>query len=90
MLKLLNVTAVLTVGLQQLLFGGDSERAIFGGEHHSQAHIVLLWGRGPTDYGQQSHRVGLRSCAETFHAEPGGVAEAWRRREQALPWKRKR
>lgn len=73
---LLNVTAVLTIGLQQLLLGGDGERAIFSGQHHSQADIVLLRGRGPTDDGQQSHRVGLWSCAEALHAEPGGVAQA--------------
>lgn len=88
--RLLNVTAVLTVGLQQLLLGGDGERAIFGRQHHSQANVVLLWGSGPTDNGQQSHRVGLRSRAEALHAEPGGVAKAWRRREQALPWRWKR
>lgn len=75
---------VLTVCLQQLLLGGDGERAIFSRQNHSQADVVLLWGCGPANDGQQSHRVGLRSWAETLHAEPGGVTQTWWRREQAL------
>lgn len=81
-------TSALTVSLQQLLLGRDGERAVFGRQHHSQADVVLLRGGGPTDDGQQPHGVGLRSSTETLHAEPGGVAQAWRRREQALAWRR--
>lgn len=78
----------LTVGLQQLLLGGDGERAVFGRQHHRQADVVLLGGRGPPHHRQQSHGVRLRSRAEALHAEPGGVAQARRRRKQALPWRR--
>lgn len=87
---LVNVTALLTVGLQQLLLGWDGERAVFGRQHHSQADIVLFWGRGPTDQSQQPHRMSLRSRTEALDAKPGGVAQAWRRRKQAFPCRRKR
>lgn len=85
--KGVDVAAGLTVGLQQLLLGGDGERAVFGRQHHGQTDVVLLGGRGPADHRQQSHRVRLRSSAEALHAEPGGVAQARRRGKQALPWR---
>lgn len=85
----LSLVLPLTVCLQQLLLGGDGERAVFGWQHHSQAHIMLLRGVGPTDDGQQPHRVGLRGCAEPLHAEPSGVTQAWWGRKQALAWVRK-
>lgn len=84
MKRRLNAPLPLTVGLQQLLLGGDGERAVFGRQHHSQAHVVLLRGGGPADDGQQPHRVGLRGYAEPLHTEPSGVAQARRGREQAL------
>lgn len=36
----------LAVALQQLLFGGDDERAVFGREHDGQTDVVLLGRRG--------------------------------------------
>lgn len=81
-------TSALTVCLQQLLLGGDGEWAVFGGENHGQADVVLLWGGGPSDEGQQTHRVGLRGRAESLHAEPGGEAETRGRRKRALTWRR--
>lgn len=85
--RLVNVTTLLTVGLQQLLLSGDGQWAILGWQNHSQANIVLLRGGSSPDDGQQTHRVGVRSRTETLHTEPGGVAQTWRRREQALPWR---
>lgn len=83
------VAPLLTVRLKQLFLGGDSDGAIFGRQDHSQADIVLFWGCGPPDDGQQPHRVRLWSWAEPLHAEPGGVTQTWWRREQALSWKYK-
>lgn len=83
------IAAGLTVGLQQLLLGGDGERAVFCRQHDRQADIVLLRGRGPAHHSQQSHRVRLRSSAEALYAKPGGVAQARWRRKQALPWRQR-
>ena len=89
-LSMKRVLGALTVCLQQLLLGGHGVRAVFGWQHHSQANVVLLRGGGPPHDGQQPHRVGLRSRTEALHTEPGGVAQARRRRKQALTWRTKR
>ena len=78
------VSLLLTVGLQQLLLGGDGEGPVLGGQNHGQADVVLLGGGGPAHHCQQPHRVGVRRRAEALHAEPGGVAQARGRRKQAL------